>query len=196
MIAMVVWPVFLSYMCWLVEVQLYSTSALAVNSSSLNMHSRNSLYTTSIAMAYTRDELLKLNSTNNNHVSFGLFQAIKHLQIMKGHRRQHGGCRRYLYSRLNQQIHSMCCKTCLDTDIKSNSAIPVVNHRPERGKPWSRTINKNNLMSASLSSNPPTSAFTLSAFGVLNAHSVRNKVQNIIDHIIEYDLNIIGFTET
>ena len=80
----------------------------------------------------------------------------------------------------------MMSRSSQDTDRSD----PVFRHKC--------ALNYDNMKYIQLSSNPPVNIVTPSSLGILNAHSVRKaeRIQDITDHVVEFDLDIIGFTET
>ena len=103
--------------------------------------------------------------------------------------------------------------SCVFTDFRKIGVCKTKTHRGVRGSGHrrpiqsisssrnelnvrSRGVNYNNLFNITSHAIEPANNNHAVKFGLLNARSVRNKVSEIVDHVIEEELDIAAFTET
>lgn len=128
-------------------------------------------------LCYSKSQLLKLRPVIVD--TGGVYGAFTPC-VNSGFSRSHGG--------IYKPIHRL-------TDNGINKIPTLVSSRRSVPREWNQGVNLNNLTAISVTDIPLQKSSGLKV-GLLNCQSVRNKIDQIHDLIIEKDLDILTLTET
>jgi hypothetical protein len=151
------------------------------------------------SMGYTRKQLKDLN--NNAIVSLDTLRNIKELNLQKRRRGRRAGSRRHMFT--PGSIHTDDCKSYTysanDTSLHNDSSIPVItssrrprNHHRDQHQPGSV---KSNLIQIDIQ--PTTQVKTNQVkLSLVNTRSIRNKVDDYMEHLSTSNIDVSLITET
>ena len=160
-------------------------------------------------MHYSRDYLLAQRKSSVTNLSPDLSTKLSQLDIARSHpwTRNTRGCRggrnkqRIIKVRITDRntVNSSNCQSPVnEQNLVILSQRPICSLVTSRNSPFFYNqhqdkqcgVNSNNLLTVSAVKQKLTS------FCLMNAQSVRNKTETIVDYILEKDLDICAFTET